>query len=154
MRVDWCVSSWFRIKNTHSLTRRGMGRRTGSPPARAGFWKDDQGDRWGSPAPDKGHDRLAARGTGDSQLHWRSQSSDLPPASENFWKGFEPADFSSLLPSSHHLRWSSFTILSHTSSSVRASRRAFARPPGQRPAREGQSASYSRPPIKHNVSEC
>ena len=21
MRVDWCVSSWFRIKNTHSLTR-------------------------------------------------------------------------------------------------------------------------------------
>ena len=28
MRVDWCVSSWFRIKNTHSLThagRRGVG---------------------------------------------------------------------------------------------------------------------------------
>ena len=22
MRVDWCVSSWFRIKNTHSLTPR------------------------------------------------------------------------------------------------------------------------------------
>ena len=22
MRVDWCVSSWFRIKNTHSLTGR------------------------------------------------------------------------------------------------------------------------------------
>ena len=22
MRVDWCVSSWFRIKNTHSLTLR------------------------------------------------------------------------------------------------------------------------------------
>ena len=22
MRVDWCVSSWFRIKNTHSLTHR------------------------------------------------------------------------------------------------------------------------------------
>ena len=21
MRVDWCVSSWFRIKNTHSLNR-------------------------------------------------------------------------------------------------------------------------------------
>ena len=21
MRVDWCVSSWFRIKNTHSLTQ-------------------------------------------------------------------------------------------------------------------------------------
>ena len=20
MRIDWCVSSWFRIKNTHSLT--------------------------------------------------------------------------------------------------------------------------------------
>ena len=27
------------------------GTRTRSPPARAGFWKDDQGDRWGSPAP-------------------------------------------------------------------------------------------------------
>ena len=38
------------------------GTRTGSPPARAGFWKNDQGDRWGSPAPDKKHkrhDRLA-----------------------------------------------------------------------------------------------
>ena len=23
MRVDWCVSSWFRIKNTHSLTTQG-----------------------------------------------------------------------------------------------------------------------------------
>ena len=22
MRVDWCVSSWFRIKNTDSLTRK------------------------------------------------------------------------------------------------------------------------------------
>ena len=22
MRVDWCVSSWFRIKNTHSLRER------------------------------------------------------------------------------------------------------------------------------------
>ena len=22
MRVDWCVSSWFRIKNTHSHTHR------------------------------------------------------------------------------------------------------------------------------------
>jgi len=26
MRVDWCVSSWFRIKNTHSHTRRAFGR--------------------------------------------------------------------------------------------------------------------------------
>ena len=26
MRVDWCVSSWFRIKNTHTLTHtRGSG---------------------------------------------------------------------------------------------------------------------------------
>ena len=24
MRVDWCVSSWFRIKNTHSHTQRGV----------------------------------------------------------------------------------------------------------------------------------
>ena len=29
----------------------------------------------GSPAPDKGHDRLAARSTVDSQLHWRSHLS-------------------------------------------------------------------------------
>ena len=50
----------------------GEGRRTGSTPARAGFWKDDQGDRWGSPAPDKGHDRLAARCAVDSHIHWRS----------------------------------------------------------------------------------
>ena len=27
MRVDWCVSSWFRIKNTHSHTKR-----RGGPP--------------------------------------------------------------------------------------------------------------------------
>ena len=29
MRVDWCVSSWFRIKNTHSLTenKSGIGHR-------------------------------------------------------------------------------------------------------------------------------
>ena len=47
----------------------GWGGRTGSPPARAGFWKDDQGHRWGSPAPARGHDRLAARCTVDSQLH-------------------------------------------------------------------------------------
>ena len=51
------------------------GTRTGSPPARAGFWKDDQGDRWGSPAPDKGHDRLAARCAVDSHIHWRSHLS-------------------------------------------------------------------------------
>ena len=24
MRVDWCVSSWFRIKNTHSHARLGL----------------------------------------------------------------------------------------------------------------------------------
>ena len=48
--------------------RRTDNRQTGPPPpARAGFWKDDQGHRWGSPAPDKGHDRLAARCTVDSQ---------------------------------------------------------------------------------------
>ena len=51
------------------------GTRTGSPPARAGFWKNDQGDRWGSPAPDKGHDRLAARCAVDSHIHWRSHLS-------------------------------------------------------------------------------
>ena len=30
----------------------------------------NQGHRWGSPAPDKGNDRLAARCTVDSQLHF------------------------------------------------------------------------------------
>ena len=59
------------------------GTRTRSPPARAGFWKDDQGDRWGSPAPDKGHDRLASAVHGGipTPLAVSSQSSDLPPAS-------------------------------------------------------------------------
>ena len=33
MRVDWCVSSWFRIKNTHSLTHSGVV--TGSKPTLA-----------------------------------------------------------------------------------------------------------------------
>jgi hypothetical protein len=53
-------------KKTQNLTRNG--RRTGSPPARAGFWKVDQGHRGFSDAPDKGHDRLAARCSVDSQL--------------------------------------------------------------------------------------
>ena len=53
-------------KKTQTLTRNG--RRTGSPPARAGFWKVDQGHRGFSDAPDKGHDRLAARCSVDSQL--------------------------------------------------------------------------------------
>ena len=30
MRVDWCVSSWFRIKNTHSHTP--------PPPRPPGLW--------------------------------------------------------------------------------------------------------------------
>ena len=46
-------------ENRHAKRETRDGTRTGSPPARAGFWKDDQGDRRGSPAPDKGHDRLA-----------------------------------------------------------------------------------------------
>jgi len=35
MRVDWCVSSWFRIKNTHSV-KRVLGRcgTHGGPPGR------------------------------------------------------------------------------------------------------------------------
>ena len=45
------------------------------PTCTAGFRKDDQGDRWGSPAPDKGHDRLAARCAVDSHIHWRSHLS-------------------------------------------------------------------------------
>ena len=38
MRVDWCVSSWFRIKNTHSHTHApcwgGVGLRAASAPER------------------------------------------------------------------------------------------------------------------------
>ena len=41
MRVDWCVSSWFRIKNTHSLTR--WVARIGVTPSReACFLTDDR----------------------------------------------------------------------------------------------------------------
>ena len=45
------------------------------PTCTSRILEDDQGDRWDSPAPDKGHDRLAARCTVDSQLHWRSHLS-------------------------------------------------------------------------------
>ena len=36
MRVDWCVSSWFRIKNTHSLTHESWG-----PPLLQTIERDD-----------------------------------------------------------------------------------------------------------------
>ena len=50
-------------KKENTQPKRGIGEEDpGSTPARAGFWKDGQGHRWGSPAPDKGHGRLAARG--------------------------------------------------------------------------------------------
>ena len=39
------------------------------------FSEGRSGAQVGSPAPDKGHDRLAARCTVDSQLHWRSHLS-------------------------------------------------------------------------------
>ena len=32
MRVDWCVSSWFRIKNTHSHTHTEPGEPSREPP--------------------------------------------------------------------------------------------------------------------------
>ena len=32
MRVDWCVSSWFRIKNTHSLTHKTHSQRAATHP--------------------------------------------------------------------------------------------------------------------------
>ena len=36
MRVDWCVSSWFRIKNTHSHTRLPRRHRVGERLAELG----------------------------------------------------------------------------------------------------------------------
>ena len=38
---------WEKERKKTDKPNEGWGRRTGSPPARAGFWKDDQGDRWG-----------------------------------------------------------------------------------------------------------
>ena len=38
MRVDWCVSSWFRIKNTHSLTHTPPSRRAARARAPSAFW--------------------------------------------------------------------------------------------------------------------
>ena len=72
-----CVFSLGRLleKERKQTRQTRDGTRTRSPPARAGFWKDDQGDRWGSPAPDKGHDRLAAGCAVDSHIHWRSHLS-------------------------------------------------------------------------------
>ena len=35
MRVDWCVSSWFRIKNTHSRKPLVCGETSSSPSQRA-----------------------------------------------------------------------------------------------------------------------
>ena len=48
MRVDWCVSSWFRIKNTHSLTHGRVGMwdpRTGTGTVEAvkGQYTDAEG---------------------------------------------------------------------------------------------------------------
>ena len=45
MRVDWCVSSWFRIKNTHSLTHN----------------QCPTGEDWTGPEPDKG-ERITGQG--------------------------------------------------------------------------------------------
>ena len=70
-----CRKPLYRKKERKQTRQTRDGTRTGSPPARAGFWKNDQGDRWGSPAPDKGHDRLAARCAVDSHIHWRSHLS-------------------------------------------------------------------------------
>ena len=49
MRVDWCVSSWFRIKNTHSHT---LGGAAGGRAVRCGMCmcatatKDRSQDHW------------------------------------------------------------------------------------------------------------
>ena len=47
MRVDWCVSSWFRIKNTHSHADHGLrpiSQRAG--PGRAVLWRPGEGSKW------------------------------------------------------------------------------------------------------------
>ena len=59
--------------------KRGMGEEDRVPTCASRIWKDDQGHR-GSPAPDKGHERLAARcsvlGGPPTPLAVSSQSSD------------------------------------------------------------------------------
>ena len=49
-----------------------MGRGQGPHLHEQDFGRTNQGDRWGSPAPDKGHDRLAARCTVDSHIPYPS----------------------------------------------------------------------------------
>ena len=44
------------------------------------FGRTIRGDRWGSPAPDKGHDRLAARCTVDSHALCGPPSLEVRPA--------------------------------------------------------------------------
>ena len=58
------------------------GTETGSPPARAGFWKDDQGDRWALLllTRDTTCSQRDARWNPNSTGGLSSQSSDLPPA--------------------------------------------------------------------------
>ena len=46
-----CVKERKKGKPKRGMGAMRWGRRTGSTPARAGFWKGDQGHRWGSPAP-------------------------------------------------------------------------------------------------------
>ena len=62
-------------ENRHA--KRGMGRGQGPHLHEQDFGRTIRGTgvRWGSPAPDKGHDRLAARCTVDSHIHWRSHLS-------------------------------------------------------------------------------
>ena len=55
MRVDWCVSSWFRIKNTHSHT-----------------WKEEASSRGGNSSG--GSSSSGSSGGGDGwQRKWQKQ---------------------------------------------------------------------------------
>ena len=58
-------------EHTNRQPKRGMGEEDRVPTCTSRILEGRSGGQVGSPAPDKGHDRLAARCTVDSQLHWR-----------------------------------------------------------------------------------
>ena len=67
------TSSTPSLRNRHP--KRGIGEEDRVHTCTSRILEGRSGGQVGSPAPDKGHDRLAARCTVDSQLHWRSHLS-------------------------------------------------------------------------------
>ena len=62
-------------KKADRQLKRGIGGEDRVPTCTSRILEGRSGGQVGSPAPDKGHDRLAARCTVESQLHWRSHLS-------------------------------------------------------------------------------